>query len=195
MLNLNPAMMANGLGLLALFTYALTLIPSSLKIVYPVIHKQKIIVKLLQKRRQLGIVTFLISLGHAGLFIVNRQRDFYNWKNYPTYINGIAILFIFTLLAVTSNNWSVKKMKKNWRYLHKLTYVALFLLLWHVDEKMSGHWTCITPLALGTITAAITFFLLRVGIYIVSGDVGIIFSRHSKVWDSRAIVTKAQSQK
>jgi sulfoxide reductase heme-binding subunit YedZ len=57
------------------------------------------------------------------------------------------MLFIFTTLAITSNDWSVKKLKKNWKKLHQLTYLVIFLLPWHILDKMSANWSYITPLS------------------------------------------------
>ncbi|NTW21530.1 MAG: iron reductase, partial [Nostocales cyanobacterium W4_Combined_metabat2_030] len=61
----------------------------------------------------------------------------------------------------TSNDWSVKKMKKNWRRLHQLTYTALFLLFWHIQEKMSDHWNILTPIELIAMTIITALFLKR----------------------------------
>ncbi|HEY9813316.1 MAG TPA: iron reductase, partial [Candidatus Sericytochromatia bacterium] len=60
-----------------------------------------------------------------------------------------------------SNDWSVKKLKKNWKRLHQLTYCAMFLLAWHIWDKMSEHWSLITPLGILALAATIILFLKR----------------------------------
>ena len=52
-------------------------------------------------------------------------------------------------------------MKKNWKKLHQMTYLAMFLLLWHVIDKMQGHWSYITPLAMLGITSITILFIIR----------------------------------
>ncbi|WP_306557866.1 ferric reductase-like transmembrane domain-containing protein [Nostoc sp. 'Peltigera malacea cyanobiont' DB3992] len=76
-----------------------------------------------------------MALLHAFLLVKKRDLDFLDPNTYWIYIQGISTLIIFTLLAITSNDWSVKRLKKNWKRLHTLTYLAMFLLTWHVWTK------------------------------------------------------------
>lgn len=161
MLNLHAASTANLLGFLALITYILTLLPTCLKVVFPSFKKNIIPVLLLRFRRQVGILAFLLALGHAWLLVIKRNLDFLDLKTYEIYVQGCLTFIIFTILAVTSNDWSVKKLKKNWRKLHQLTYLAMFLLAWHIYDKMFGQWSFITPLALIAILIIIILFLIR----------------------------------
>ena len=71
------------------------------------------------------------------------------------------MFLIFTLLTVTSNDWSVKKLKKHWKQLHQLTYLAMVLLTWHVWDKMMGHWTWVTPISLILIGLIDLMFIWR----------------------------------
>jgi sulfoxide reductase heme-binding subunit YedZ len=65
-------------------------------------------------------------------------------------------------LAFTSNNWSAKQLRGNWKKLHSLTYLVIFLLPWHIWVRMGGHWSHITPFALLlTIVTAILFIIRR----------------------------------
>jgi sulfoxide reductase heme-binding subunit YedZ len=153
--------MANLLGFLAVISYILTLIPTSIRIIFPTLKKAKFIIQLLKNRRQLGILSFVLALGHAWLLIVKRNFDFFDLTTYRVYVHGSATFIIFTLLAITSNDWCVKKMKKNWRQLHQLTYLAMFLLFWHINDKMYGHWNLSTPLVVMGMTAIIILFLRR----------------------------------
>ncbi len=152
---------ANLLGCLAIVSYILTLLPTSLRIAFPALKKAKFPIKLLKYRRQLGILAFVLALGHAWLLIAKRNFDFFDLTTYRVYVHGSATFIIFTLLTVTSNDWCVKKMKKNWRQLHQLTYVAMFLLFWHINDKMSGHWNFMTPLVVIGMATMIILFLRR----------------------------------
>jgi methionine sulfoxide reductase heme-binding subunit len=161
MWKLNTVSTANILGFLALFSYILTILPTCLKVVFPSTRKTKIPVLLLKFRRQLGILAFILALGHTWILVIKRNLDFLDLKTYTIYIQGISTFIIFILLAATSNNWSVKKLKKNWCRLHQLTYLAMFLLAWHIYDKMFGQWSLITPLAIISIFVIIVLFLTR----------------------------------
>jgi methionine sulfoxide reductase heme-binding subunit len=152
---------ANLLGCLSLLAYILTLLPSSLRIAFPAFKKAKFLVNLLKYRRQLGIVAFIVALGHVVLIVIKRNVDLFDLQTYSISVEGTASLIIFALLAFTSNDWSVKKMKKNWRRLHQLTYTAIFLLFWHIQEKMSGHWNLLTPVELIFMIIMMALFLKR----------------------------------
>ena len=152
---------ANLLGCLSLFTYIFTLLPSCLRISIPTVKKAKFIANLLKYRRQIGILAFLLALVHVVLIIIKRNVDLFDLQTYSISLEGTASLIIFALLAFTSNDCSVKKMKKNWRRLHQLTYTALFLLFWHIQEKMSDHWNILTPIELIAMTIITALFLKR----------------------------------
>ncbi|KYC35302.1 iron reductase [Scytonema hofmannii PCC 7110] len=152
------------LGFLALVCYILTLLPTILRIVIPHTKETGILKLLLKHRRSIGILAFLFALGHGFLLVQKRRVDLFDLKTSWIYNQGLATFTIFTLLAITSNDWSRKKLKKNWKQLHKLTYLAMFLLTWHIWDKMSGHWTYLTPIGLVAIMGIIILYLFRLGI-------------------------------
>lgn len=158
---MDSAPVANCLGLLALMFYIATLLPTTLKIVFPGTKKTRFLKFLFKYRRQIGIVTFFFTVAHARLLIIKRYFDFFNLQTYLISYTGVASFIIFALLTITSNNWSIKIMKKNWKKLHQMTYLAMFLLLWHVIDKMQGHWSYITPLAMLGITSITILFIIR----------------------------------
>lgn len=156
--------LANLLGFLALISYVITLLPTLLRIVFPRTKTTGLPQWLLKRRRLIGIVAFLFALLHGYLLVEKRQLDFFDPKTFWIYLQGISTFIIFTLLAITSNDWSVKKLKKNWKQLHKLTYVAMFLLTWHVWDKMAGHWTYLTPVAMIAIASITILYIIRLQI-------------------------------
>ncbi len=45
------------------------------------------------------------------------------------------------VLALTSNNWSVRQLgAKRWKLLHRLAYVAAAILIYHQTIAGKGHW-------------------------------------------------------
>ena len=141
----------NFLGFLALVSYIVTLLPTIIRIVFPKTKETGIPKWLLKRRRLIGVIAFFLALAHGYLLVEKRQLDFSDPKTFWVYVQGISTFTIFTILAITSNNWSVKKLKKNWKQLHKLTYLAMFLLTWHIWDKMAGHWTYLTPIGIVSI--------------------------------------------
>ena len=160
-MNFNTAPLANVLGLVSLILYILTLLPTIMRIVFPETKKSGIPKMLLKNRRILGIIAFFPALGHALLIFVKHHPDVWDLQTYVIYLQGILLMAIFTLLTVTSNDWSVKKLKKNWKKLHQLTYLAMFLLTWHVADKMFGHWSYLTPIGIIGMTGISILFVVR----------------------------------
>lgn len=159
---MDTAPLANFCGFLALICYIATLLPTILRIVFPQTRKTTIHKFLRDYRRQIGVIAFMFALVHGFLLIRKRNFDFFDLQTYWIYSQGIATFLVFTLLAITSNNWSVKKLKpKNWQKLHSLTYLAMFLLTWHVWDKMSFHWSFLTPISLLGLIAIISLFIWR----------------------------------
>lgn len=158
---LNPAPLANILGLLALLCYIATLLPSLLKAVFPAIKGNKTLMWFLKYRRHLGVSAFCLGANHGVLIIIERHLNLLDWHTYIHYFQGIITLAIFTLMAFTSNDESVKTLKKNWKKLHRLTYLVIFILPWHILDKMSGHWTYLTPLAVLLTLGILILFMRR----------------------------------
>ena len=160
-MTLDVAPLSNQLGFFALVCYCLTLLPTLLRVVFPHTIQTGIPQWLLLQRRLIGILAFLFTLGHGLLLIKKRNVDFSDITSVGVYFQGICMLVIFTLLAITSNDWSVKKLKKHWKQLHQLTYLAMLLLTWHVLDKMMGHWTRLTPISLVLIGLIDGLFIWR----------------------------------
>lgn len=158
---MDTAPLANVYGFLALICYIATLLPTILRIVFPQTRKTNLLKLLLKYRRQIGVIAFIFALAHGFLLIKKRNFDFFDLHTYWIYSQGVATFLIFTLLTITSNNWSIRKLKRNWKKLHSLTYVAMFLLTWHVWDKMSAHWSFLTPIGLVGLIVIISLFILR----------------------------------
>ncbi|GEN63689.1 protein-methionine-sulfoxide reductase heme-binding subunit MsrQ [Acetobacter oeni] len=98
-------------------------------------------------RRAVGLLAFAYVVMHVAAYIaldlrfdfVTLYRDI---TRRPFLIFGMAAFLCLVPLAVTSNRLSIRKLGRNWRYLHRLVYVALiaasihFLMAfktWHVN--------------------------------------------------------------
>jgi len=160
-MDLDTFSQASLLGFAALTAYILTLLPTNLRIVFPSTKKTGFPQWLLKYRRFIGLLSFFLAVLHGFIFFKQRNFDIFDIKTYFVYFQGVATFIIFTLLAITSNDWSVKRLKKNWKKLQSLTYLAMFLVTWHIWDKMAGHWTYLTPVGIAAITAIIVLFLCR----------------------------------
>ena len=97
-----------------------------------IIFRLKWLQRQLPLRRQLGIACFWLFFFHAcGQIYINAfaVSDFGGFSNYLFW--GLAGGIGMSLLALTSNNFSVKLLKKNWKRLHYLAYFILFAGLLH----------------------------------------------------------------
>lgn len=158
---LEPAPLANILGFVSLLLYIITFIPSILKTLFPVTKRNKILLWLFNKRRYLGVAAFSFGLSHGVLLILEKNLYLSDLHTYIKHFHGIATLFILTILAFTSNDWSVKKLKSNWKKLHNSTYLLIFLLTWHILASMAKQWSYITPFGVLLIVSTIVLFIKR----------------------------------
>ncbi|MBB4289553.1 sulfoxide reductase heme-binding subunit YedZ [Rhizobium leguminosarum] len=82
----------------------------------------------LRYRRALGLLTFYYALMHFTVYMVLDQA-----MDIPAVINdvlkrpfimfGMAGLAMLIPLALTSNNFSIRRLGKNWIWLHRLVYI------------------------------------------------------------------------
>lgn len=90
-------------------------------------------INLLRYRRAVGLVAFYYILLHLSVWIwLDRGLDLHaalmDILRRPYITIGMAAFAILVPLALTSNNWSIRKMGgKAWARLHKLVYLAIAL--------------------------------------------------------------------
>lgn len=86
---------------------------------------------LMKFRRAIGVIAFFYVAAHLLVWLVlDVQRLDLIWADIvkrPYITVGMAGFILLLPLAITSNNWSVRKLGKRWRKLHKLTYGACLL--------------------------------------------------------------------
>ena len=88
-------------------------------------------VNLIRFRRALGLVTYFYIVLHLLVWLfLDVQILGEIWADIlkrPYITVGMLGFVLMTPLAMTSNNWSVRRMGPNWRKLHKLVYGAAIL--------------------------------------------------------------------
>ena len=100
--------------------------------------------KLQQHRRTFGLLMFFYALCHFSIWfwldhnldVIDMLTDVYK----RPFITVGFIAFLATIpLAVTSNQWSIRRLKRQWGKLHKLVYAIAILgvlhFFWHKAGK------------------------------------------------------------
>lgn len=102
-------------------------------------------------------ITYYIDLGSFATFVDNFKK--------PYIIIGLSAFIILLILASTSFDWVIKKMKKkNWKNLHKLVYLVLILLFFHIYAKKGNYEKAILlifPIVLAELIRFIIFLKKR----------------------------------
>lgn len=90
----------------------------------------------IQERRFWGISSFLILVLHVFFYFLNEAFEPKAWTQVftKTYLILGALAFVILLImAVTSNNWAVRKLRgPRWKRLQRIVYAAQVLILLHV---------------------------------------------------------------
>lgn len=89
-------------------------------------------------RKLFGIYTFIYSLFHSLFFLAD--YGFFGIFDELNYIFGLLATLIIIPLGITSNKWSMKKFRKNWVNLQKLSYPAAVLAILHIVFLEGGVW-------------------------------------------------------
>lgn len=121
----------------SLFVFTLSLNP--LISLFP---SQKWLKKINKHRRVLGVSVFVYACVHVSSFVAKRKGLLaaLPWITHPIIFPGFAAFCILFILAITSNNYSIKKLTgPKWKRLHKTVYIAQWLVFTHMfmdgDEK------------------------------------------------------------
>ena len=88
---------------------------------------------LLQRRRYIGIAAFFYAALHTVVYL-DRKRDISlildEAGDFAMWTGWVAFL-IFVVLAVTSNDASVKALQRTWKKIHRYVYLAALLTFAH----------------------------------------------------------------
>lgn len=85
-----------------------------------------------RRRRYLGVAAFGYSLMHAAVYFARQDlaRIVGDAKAASMWTGWLAIVLML-LLAATSNDWSVRRLKRRWQTVHRLVYFAAALTFAH----------------------------------------------------------------
>ena len=117
-------------GLHATNLLLLTLVISPLLRILP---RQKIFAWLRRYRRDLGLLTFIYAVAHAAVYVV-RIADgarILDEAMEPGMLTGWVAFAVLLVLALTSNDRSVRALGPSWGRLHKAVYAAAILTMAH----------------------------------------------------------------
>ena len=129
--------------------------------VSPLLHFTRI--NLVRFRRAIGLMAFAYVLAHFLVwFVLDLQALNQIWTEIakrPYVTAGFAGFIVMIPLALTSNDWSVRRLGRFWRFLHRLSYLAAILAGVHFIMLSKGF----DVEALAHMTVILAFLALRVG--------------------------------
>ncbi len=87
----------------------------------------------MRQRRAIGVASFGYAAFHTITYLERKWGYGYILEEAqdPGLLTGWIALTIFLLLAITSNNQSVRLLRKNWQHLHRTVYLATALTFAH----------------------------------------------------------------
>jgi sulfoxide reductase heme-binding subunit YedZ len=127
-------------GEISIWTLGAVLSLSPLRALFP---KSRIVAALNRHRRMIGVSACVYALLHLSAHILYEGGwdGFVRSLSKPFIWYGLAGLSILLALALTSNNFSIRALGgRAWKRLHRLTYVAAAVLIYHQAIAGKGHW-------------------------------------------------------
>ncbi len=88
---------------------------------------------LMRRRRDLGVASFGYAVLHTGIYLWKKPalQPVLDEATNPDMLTGWLALALFIPLAITSNDKSVRALKRSWKTLHRLVYPAAVLMFVH----------------------------------------------------------------
>ncbi len=94
-------------------------------------------------RRPIGVSVFIYALLHFVIyyFYTGSWSEFVKDWGKLFILSGILGFLLLFALAATSNNWSVRKLgARNWKRVHRLSYLIMLLLIYHqATQEKTGY--------------------------------------------------------
>jgi sulfoxide reductase heme-binding subunit YedZ len=88
---------------------------------------------LLHRRRYLGVASFFYALLHTMVYLQKKASLTLIWQEALSFNmwSGWLAFCIFLVLAITSNDASVRRLRRAWKKLHRWVYLAALLSFTH----------------------------------------------------------------
>jgi len=128
------------LGETAIWTLGAVLCLSPLKALFP---KSRLVAALNRYRRTMGVTAFVYALFYVALYFSYEggTPDYLARVQEPFFAAGAIAFSILFLLTVTSNNWTIKRLGfRNWKWIHRLVYLAALVIFYHQAIADRGNW-------------------------------------------------------
>jgi sulfoxide reductase heme-binding subunit YedZ len=135
-----PERLLHRTGEIAIWILGAVLSLSPLRVLFP---RSRLVNALNRHRRVIGVSACVYGLMHFGFHLLYEGDTQAIARSFskPFIWFGLAGLSTLVVLAVTSNNFSIRKLGgKNWKRLHRLAYVAAAVLIYHQAIAGKGHW-------------------------------------------------------
>ena len=96
-------------------------------------------------RRQLGLWTFFYASIHLCCYVTfligGQLRELLvDFTERPYITMGLAGFVCLIPLALTSNRFSIRRLRRNWQRLHRLVYLIAVLAMIHVIWQIRANW-------------------------------------------------------
>jgi DMSO/TMAO reductase YedYZ heme-binding membrane subunit len=122
--------------------------------------------QLVKARRALGVSAFLFAELHANMAFFKQLGgpaglQYLNTSYLVAVIAGFLALMIVLLLALTSFDFAMRKLGRNWKRLHQLVYVAGVLILFHALSIGTHFMNERTPTARFGLMLVMLLFILQ----------------------------------
>ena len=112
-------------------------------------------------RRRLGILVFLLSFTHFHIIGLPKLAGI-EPNILPTFqVVGLTALVILSLLFLTSNNFSQRRLGKWWKRLHRLIYVVVLLILLHTTMQRVSIWSVLAGVFFALEIASLTYAYMK----------------------------------
>jgi sulfoxide reductase heme-binding subunit YedZ len=91
------------------------------------------LVWLVRRRRDFGVATFCYAAGHLAVYVFRKASVplMIEEGSEPWLLAGWIAMIVFLALAATSNDISVRMLRKGWKRLHRFVYPAAALVFIH----------------------------------------------------------------
>jgi sulfoxide reductase heme-binding subunit YedZ len=93
-----------------------------LRMLFP---RSRFVAGMLRYRRGVGVAAFCYALAHTVLYIIDMgtlRSIFDEFLSFGIWTGWLAV-FLLVPLAITSNNWSVRRLGRNWKTLQRVIYL------------------------------------------------------------------------